>query len=61
MGWDILVFCFVLLLAVEPTTESLGEDVVGQSGDVIIALLDDDKREDGDVGTNDAPTARVYG
>ena len=53
MGWDILVFCFLLLLAVEPTTESLGEDIV--------ALLDDDKREDGDVGTDDAPTARVYG
>ena len=36
-------------------TESLGEDIVGQSGDVIIALLDDDEGEDGDVGTDDAP------
>ena len=37
-------------------TESLGEDIVGQSGDLTIALLDDDEREDGNVGTDDAPT-----
>lgn len=37
-------------------TESLGEDVVCQSGDLALALLDDDEGEDGDVGTDDAPT-----
>jgi hypothetical protein len=37
-------------------TESLGEDVVGQPGDLALALLDDDEGEDGNVGTDDAPT-----
>lgn len=37
-------------------TESLGEDVVGQIGDLTLTLLDDDEGEDGNVGTDDAPT-----
>ena len=35
-------------------TETLGEDVVGESGDFVLALLDDDDGEDGDIGTDDA-------
>ena len=35
-------------------TETLGQDVVGQSRDVAVALLDDDERQDGDIGTNNA-------
>jgi len=37
-------------------TESFGEDVVRQSRDLALALLDDDEGEDGDVGTDDTPT-----
>ena len=36
--------------------ETLGEDVVGQSRDLAFTLLDDDEGEDGNVGTDDAPT-----
>ena len=35
-------------------TETTGEDVVGQSGDVMIALLDDDEGQGGDIGGDDA-------
>jgi hypothetical protein len=37
-------------------SETLGEDDVGEPGDVVLALLDDDEREDGDVGADDAAT-----
>jgi hypothetical protein len=37
-------------------TQSLGKDGVGQSGDVVITLLDDDEGENGDIGANDAST-----
>lgn len=39
--------------------KTLGEDVVGQAGDVALALLDDNKGEDGDVGADDAATDRL--
>lgn len=35
-------------------TETLGKDVLSQPGDLVLALLDDDEREDGDIGTDDA-------
>lgn len=35
-------------------TKSLWKDVVGQTGDLTLALLDNDEREDGDVGADDA-------
>ena len=59
------ILCYIVLLAqVEESpdlgrtlgSESLGEDAVGQSRDLGLTLLDDYKREDGDVGTDDAPT-----
>ena len=34
--------------------KALGEDVVGQAGDVVLALLDDNEGEDSDVGADDA-------
>jgi hypothetical protein len=37
-------------------TEALGEDGVGEAGDVSLALLDDDEVEGTDVGTDDATT-----
>ncbi len=37
-------------------TETLGEDVVGEAGDLVLALLDDHEGEDGDIGTDDAAT-----
>ena len=36
--------------------ETLGEDVVGQSRDLSLTLLDNDEREDGDVGSDNAST-----
>ena len=35
-------------------TETLGEDVVGQAGDLVLALLDDHEGEDSDVRADDA-------
>jgi hypothetical protein len=54
----------ILLAQVEEATdlgrtlgaETLGQDVVGQAGDIVITLLDDNDREDGDVGADDAST-----
>ena len=40
-------------------TKALREDVVGQSWDVTITLLDDDKREYCNIGTDDAATDRL--
>lgn len=37
-------------------TKTLGEDDIGQSGDVLLALLDDNEGEDGDIGGDDAAT-----
>jgi len=39
--------------------ETLGENVVGEAGDFLLALFDDDKRENCDIGANDAPTNRL--
>jgi hypothetical protein len=39
--------------------EPLGEDLVGQPGDVVLALLDDDEVEGADVGTDDATADRL--
>jgi hypothetical protein len=39
-------------------TQSLGQNGVGQPGDVVVALLDDDEGENGDIGANDASTNR---
>ena len=36
--------------------KALGEDVVGQAGDVVLALLDDHQGEDSDVRADDAAT-----
>ena len=35
-------------------SETLGEDGIGQTGDLLFSLLDDDDREDGNVGVDDA-------
>lgn len=35
-------------------TQSLGQNGVGQSGDLLFTLLDDDNGQDGDVGVDDA-------
>ena len=40
-------------------TETLGEDVVGEACDIGVTLLDDDEREDSDVGADDASTHRL--
>jgi hypothetical protein len=40
-------------------TETLGEDGVGKTGDLRLALLDDDERKDSDIGANDAATDRL--
>lgn len=37
-------------------TETLRENSVGESGNLIVTLLDDDKRENGNIGTDDAAT-----
>ena len=39
--------------------EPLGEDLVGQPRDVVLALLDDDEVEGADVGTDDATADRL--
>jgi hypothetical protein len=39
--------------------QSLGEDVVGQTRDVVFALLDDNQGEDSDIGADDAATNRL--
>jgi len=39
--------------------KALGEYIVGEPGDVVVTLLDDDEREDSDVGTDDAATDRL--
>ena len=39
--------------------ETLGEDVVGEPRDLVIALLDDNEGEDGDIGADDAATNRL--
>jgi len=57
----------VLLLEVEESAdlgrtlgaETFGEDGVGEAGDLLLALLDDDEGEDGDVGADDAPADRL--
>jgi len=36
--------------------ETLGEDDIGQSGDILLALLDDDEGKNGDIGADDAAT-----
>lgn len=36
--------------------KALGEDGVGQAGDLVVALLDDYEGEDGNIGTDDAAT-----
>ena len=36
--------------------ETLGEDVVGQSRDLSLTLLDNDEREDGNIGSDNAST-----
>ena len=38
--------------------EALGQDVLRQAGNLVLALLDDHKREDSDIGANDAATDR---
>ena len=40
-------------------SETLGEDGVGKTGNVVVSLLDDDDREDGNVGVDDASTDRL--
>jgi len=35
-------------------TEAFGEDVVSEAGDVVVALLDNRERDDGDIRTDDA-------
>ena len=35
-------------------TKTLGEDVVGEAVDLVLALLDDHEGEDGDIGADDA-------
>ena len=37
-------------------SKTLGEDGVGQTGDLLLTLLDDDDGEDGNVGVDDAST-----
>jgi len=39
--------------------ETLGEDGVGKTGDLSLALLNDDEGEDSDIGANDATTDRL--
>ena len=54
----------VLLLEVEESADlgrtlgakAFGEDSVGETRNLRLALLDDDEGEDGNVGTDDAPT-----
>ena len=41
--------------------ETLGKDVLGETGDGVVALLDDDEREDGDVGAVDRGVSDVVG
>ena len=40
-------------------TKTFGDDGVGQSGDLVLALLDDDHGEDSNIGANDAATNRL--
>jgi hypothetical protein len=40
-------------------SEARGEDLVGEAGDVLLALLDDGEGEDGDVGADDAASDRL--
>lgn len=40
-------------------SEALGEDLVGEAWDVVVALLDDLEREDGDVAGDDAAPDRL--
>jgi hypothetical protein len=40
-------------------TQSLRQDGVGQSGDFLFTLLDDDDGQDGDVGVDDATSNRL--
>lgn len=57
----------VLLLEVEESAdlgrtlgaEAFGEDTVGEAGNLLLALLDDDEGKDGNVGADDAPTDRL--
>lgn len=39
--------------------ETFGEDGVSKTGDLRLALLDDDKGKDSDIGSNDAATDRL--
>ena len=39
--------------------EAFGEDGVGEAGNLLLALLNHDEGEDGNVGTNDAPANRL--
>lgn len=39
--------------------QSLGQDGVGQSGDLLFTLLDDDNGQDGNVGVDDAASDRL--
>ena len=63
---DKLAYIILLLEVEEPAdlgrtlgAEAFGEDCVCEAGDLLLALLDDDEGEDGDVGTDDAPADRL--
>lgn len=40
-------------------SETLGQNGVGQTGDLVVSLLDDDDREDGNVRVDDATSDRL--
>lgn len=40
-------------------TKTFGQNHIGQSRDLVLALLDDHDREDSDIGTDDATTDRL--